>query len=473
MIDVRDKKRGNHAERAHRIELIRTQKLGMDQHQPKRREAGLRLRRLPHRRKELFRRGVAIAVGEQLYAAPRRKQERLPHLNIRHGSVAAIGRIVRIRRAHPRGAPLRRAVEKNFHAADAEIPVICTVCREQGGRLVKRRRVGIADHIQCQQIALQQALIDRQQLLGQHALLHGHNAVCGILLLRKAVCFEQRIEIRHRKALLILYERSLLHVPGQAAVLHADPAAVRRRCIGRNAEQCQRAAVEHAHVSGLMLHHERVVRRGGVEQRERRVGLFCQRVVVIALADNPVPRRHRIVPDEPFDAVFYSFKRGFLVQRGLQKRVGRTAQMAVRIDERRQQRAPIQIDWLGMRRKRPQRIQFTDRRDTILPHQQRLRPPLRLQRHNRPAEIQSIHRYVLLSTLRTAGRVPAAPIARPLARAVAIPLTPLHFRTRKRAAPCGGRTYTIRLADDPARYPAGTARGHNAAVLRPASFARV
>ena len=96
-------------------------------------------------------------------------------------------------------------------------------------------------------------------------------------------------------------------------------------------------------MAGAVLEHHRVVRRGGVEQGPVGVALFPQRVVVVALGDDPRTRLRTLGADVLPQPAGDFLQVGAFIQRHLEQGVGRGGKVTVRVDEGGQQGVPLQI----------------------------------------------------------------------------------------------------------------------------------
>ena len=101
--------------------------------------------------------------------------------------------------------------------------------------------------------------------------------------------------------------------------------------------------IKHPHMAGAVLEHHRVVRRGGVEQDPVGVALFPQRVMVVALGDDPRARLRTLGADVLPQPAGDFLQVGAFIQRHLEQGVGRGGKVTVRVDEGGQQGVPLQI----------------------------------------------------------------------------------------------------------------------------------
>ena len=93
-----------------------------------------------------------------------------------------------------------------------------------------------------------------------------------------------------------------------------------------------------------MHHHDRMRRGNAVEQCAGRMAPLRERILVIAFPHNPLPVRYFVGRDKMRQRLSDLVQAGGLLQRDLQQRLRGAGKMAVRVQERRQQRTPIQVD---------------------------------------------------------------------------------------------------------------------------------
>lgn len=196
VVDVRDEKRGEDAERTHLLQLVEPQQLRVDHDRPECGKLWILGGHGADRAQELRRRGVAVAVGKQLHAARRGLPERPFHLRVGHGAVAAVT-AAGVGFAQPGRAPLRRAVQKDLHAADAQAPLVAGRGKQRAGA-VERLRGRVGYGVEHEQAALLQRAVDREQLLRQQPLLHGGDAVGRIAALCADKGAGERLQVRQR-----------------------------------------------------------------------------------------------------------------------------------------------------------------------------------------------------------------------------------------------------------------------------------
>ena len=84
----------------------------------------------------------------------------------------------------------------------------------------------------------------------------------------------------------------------------------------------QPQGVKHPHVAGAVLDRHGVVGGGLIQQGQRRMGLFRQLVVVIALGHDPLARLHPLAPDETGNGLGNVLKAGGVAQGDLEQGVG-------------------------------------------------------------------------------------------------------------------------------------------------------
>ena len=105
--------------------------------------------------------------------------------------------------------------------------------------------------------------------------------------------------------------------------------------------------VEHPHMSRGVLDDHRVVGSGLVQQFTGGVGVLGEVVVVVALAEHPLPGGDVVVPDEGGHRLLQLGEVPHLPQGHLQQAVGGGGQVAVGINESGQQGVPLQVYFGG------------------------------------------------------------------------------------------------------------------------------
>lgn len=142
VIRMRDKERSDHPELSHARQLIRADQLGMDHHRADVLPGLFRGIGVDH----LLRRGIPIAVRQNLHVV----LQRLPHIRTHflvrvHGVAAIPVGCIRIRLAHPGGAPLRGTIQKDFIAADFQaVMILLAILRVFQSDLPVVRQIRIA-----------------------------------------------------------------------------------------------------------------------------------------------------------------------------------------------------------------------------------------------------------------------------------------------------------------------------------------
>ena len=365
----------------------------MDHHRPQIAEIRTFFLRRRNRSKILCGSGIPIAVRQRLHTAAISRRQRLPQRFVRHSGIAAVAvRRILIWRAHPCRASLRRAVQKHFAATKLKMPVIPPHrFRECITDIVHHVHTRIGNHVEFEQPVRQQRLIQSHQTFRHHALLHRCNTVRSIDLLRPSAGIQQIRQIGRGNLLLVLQKGVFLHITGQLTIFFANGTTLRRRCIRRDAEQFQRQRVEHTHVPRLMHQHNGMARRYTVKHLARRMLLLGKRILVIPLADHPLPTGNMIIRDKTRQCVLNFRKIHRFSERRLQHCISRTGKMAVRIDKSRQQHATVQINLGRILSARMQPLIFPYRGDHAIVHQQCLRLSILFHGMDRTAIIQHLH----------------------------------------------------------------------------------
>ena len=178
VIRMRDKERSDHPELSHARQLIRADQLGMDHHRADVLPGLFRGIGVDH----LLRRGIPIAVRQNLHVVLQRLPHIRTHFLVRVYGVAAIpvGRI-RIRLAHPGGAPLRGTIQKDFIAADFQaVMILLAILRVFQSDLPVVRQIRIGNYIQFQALLPGKAVQERPLRFLCKSVLRGGNPVLQV-----------------------------------------------------------------------------------------------------------------------------------------------------------------------------------------------------------------------------------------------------------------------------------------------------
>ncbi len=309
-------------------------------------------------------------MGEDLPAVGQRQPVQLRRARVADHAVAGVfavlaGRRHEIRLAQPGGLGLRRAVQRQLHAADAKAPLVAHrfARRAEPGRLHQGGRaggenIGIGHHVG-HQLALARGQLGDAHLVGRGAaILDGGVAVADVQLLagiehgHRLLGRQVREQARERGEEGVFLE----HAVGFAAALApADDPAIGRAAGRADAGGGQRGAVEYAHVARLVDGHHRQVARHRVQVIAVGVAAFLQLRVVVAEAQQHAELARQVgVAAELAQGVLQVGDAGVgpvrrRQQVGAQGLHADGADMAVGVDEAGQQRGAAQVVHAGVR----------------------------------------------------------------------------------------------------------------------------
>ena len=350
---MRREERGNHVQRGHFGELVAPDKLCVHHDGPHVVRAALP--RLAVGGDHLVRRGVAVAVHQNLPVLAHRLQHTALDLRVAVDRIAAVIRVVGIGRGHPCGAPLRRAVQKQLVAADAQTAAIarrirCVFVQQPGAG-----DVHVGDDVGRELFAhggeqrpfrrARQALLNRRDAVSEVDALGGEQALHGL------------VRAGARRACGDLREGRLLEVSVRRAVrIVPDDAACGRGGVPRDAERLQSRRIQNAHVAGSVREQRGVLREHRVEKGGGRVRALGERRRVVAEAHDPRAGRKLPLAAEGLQARGDFIKGLHALQVAQQKRLRERRDVAVPVDEAGEQRVPLQVEALRLRVGGKQRV---------------------------------------------------------------------------------------------------------------------
>ena len=165
-------------------------------------------------------------------------------------------------------------------------------------------------------------MIEGEELDGHHALLGGGDAVGGVGVLGPGKGLLQLVKPGHGGPAQIVHKGVFLRISGEGPVLPAKTASLRIGGAPCEEQLVEGGGVEYPHVPRGVLDDHRVVGCGFVQQLLCGVGVFGEVVVVVALAEHPLPRLDVVVPDESGHRLLQLGKVGHLPQGHLEQTVG-------------------------------------------------------------------------------------------------------------------------------------------------------